>query len=424
MITTREWAILIWGCVFLVWACAAPKVRSSLWQVVRAAAEPKILIPFGGFCVWVVGEMWLASKLIAWNAALAKGAVVWFVTVGVVLFFNLSETSKDPGFLRRKAIESIAVPALIIFYLDLYPLPFVAEMVLQPALVALVVVSAVAALRKEHARVKSCTDILMGIVALSLLGYVTVQTSLHWRTMDRLGVVKDFGLSVWLTVGALPFVFLLALYASYELVFARLRLQARDTAGPTMQNRWALITAFHGNLREVSELARASLFEIASARTYRETRAAVRKYRARRRAERRRILEEERRLRDLAGIRGVDAEGRQLDRREFKETIESLLWLDTCMSGWYRRGQCYRADLLSMLEGSFERHGLKSPYSIVLHVAPDGQAWYAWRRTITGWCFAIGAAGPPPNTSRYDGPEPPEGFPSSDPAWGPDGRNW
>ena len=65
-----------------------------------------------------------------------------------------------------------------------------------------------------------------------------------------------------------------------------------------------------------------------------------------------------------------------------------------------------------------------------LYVSEDGQSWYAWRRTVTGWCFAIGAAGAPPNQWEYDGPEPPEGFPSEDQAWGDSpfadqaNRNW
>jgi hypothetical protein len=59
----------------------------------------------------------------------------------------------------------------------------------------------------------------------------------------------------------------------------------------------------------------------------------------------------------------------------------------------------------------------------------NGQAWYAWRRTITGWCFAIGSAKAPPDQWRNDGSEPPKDFPGRDRAfWGSDplqwGKNW
>jgi hypothetical protein len=77
--------------------------------------------------------------------------------------------------------------------------------------------------------------------------------------------------------------------------------------------------------------------------------------------------------------------------------------------GWYRnRGGRYRADLLELL-GDFTSQGLPEDHGITLHVAKNGKSWWAWRRTVTGWCFAIGAVGPPPDQWEFDGPEPPHG---------------
>ena len=86
--------------------------------------------------------------------------------------------------------------------------------------------------------------------------------------------------------------------------------------------------------------------------------------------------------------------------------------------GWYRRDDRYRNDMLKILGDKFIRQGLPQESGITLHVAKNGQSWYAWRRTVTGWCFAIGAAGPPPDEWKYDGPEPPQGFPGKDSVWG------
>jgi hypothetical protein len=53
-----------------------------------------------------------------------------------------------------------------------------------------------------------------------------------------------------------------------------------------------------------------------------------------------------------------------------------------------------------------------------VQVSPGGGSWHAWRRTPSGWVFAIGAAGPPPDQWEYDGAEPPSGFPGESPDWG------
>lgn len=68
--------------------------------------------------------------------------------------------------------------------------------------------------------------------------------------------------------------------------------------------------------------------------------------------------------------------------------------------------------------GDFTNHGLPAEHGIELHVAPGGQRWWAGRRTITGWYFAVGAAGPPPDQWEYDGEAQPGGFPGLHPDWG------
>lgn len=124
--------------------------------------------------------------------------------------------------------------------------------------------------------------------------------------------------------------------------------------------------------------------------------------------------EAQERLIRFAGVDGADENGRRLDRRKFVETVSALRWLSTCMMGWYRQGNQYRADLLDRLGDDVTGHGLGQPSGITMQVAKDGQSWHAWRRTVTDWCFAIGAAGPPPDQWGYDGPQPPSDFPGRD----------
>jgi hypothetical protein len=115
------------------------------------------------------------------------------------------------------------------------------------------------------------------------------------------------------------------------------------------------------------------------------------------------------RLRDFAGVKGTDADGRQLDQRE---------WLAACQMGWYRNpGGRYRGDLVDMLGDSIARGGLPPEHGIRMSLSKHGGVWYAWRRTITGWCLGIGASGPPPDQWLFEGPEPPKGPPGTDPGW-------
>ena len=146
----------------------------------------------------------------------------------------------------------------------------------------------------------------------------------------------------------------------------------------------------------------------------------------------RRDEEEKRRQTDglvrYAGYRGTDEDGRRLDRREFAETIRALEVLSSAHMGWFRREPVGRYKVkVAEFMGTFAR-GLPEGHGIAMEVADDGQSWYAWRRTVSGWVLAVGAASPPPDQRFYDGEYPPKGFPGPDRHWGhvpfERGRNW
>jgi hypothetical protein len=118
-----------------------------------------------------------------------------------------------------------------------------------------------------------------------------------------------------------------------------------------------------------------------------------------------------------AGSSEVDENGRRLDDREFGETKRALQWIYTCQVGWYRNDGRYRKDLLQMLR-DLTSHGLPLNHGISMHVSPEGESWWAWRRTPSGQVLGIGANSPPLTQWLYDATEPPQGGPAPGSGWG------
>jgi hypothetical protein len=259
---------------------------------------------------------------------------------------------------------------------------------------------------------------LLALIGLALLAFVAHQLYANWGNLDKHVTLLQFALPIWLTIGLLPYIYLLSLYANYELAFMRIGFAAEDRKA-RRRAKLALVTKLHLRSRDSHDFAAPWFQRIASAPNLRAARRVVGEFQKSKRDEERAAREEQERLRRYAGSDETDAEGRRLDRREFKETIRALRWLATCEEGWYYNedhgGRRYRADLLKALGDSFfTNYGLPSDPAVTMKVSNNGQAWYAWRRTVTGWCFAIGAAGPPPDRWEYDGPEPPHGYPGKD----------
>ena len=374
-------------------------------------------------------EAGLAARLVEWTPGLTKGTVIWFLTCGVVLFGGF-EAARDPRFLRRKVLDAIELPVFVSFYLDLYPLSYLAELLLQPVLGVLVAAPLVLKRGGADKQVRAVLDVVTASVVLYLLAQTTLELVRDRAAWDGSNLITEALLPVYLSIGALPFVLALGAYATYELVWVRLQLH--DDLTPQGRRRALLATLMTHKL-DLGSVASAPhywLREAAATSNLRMARRVMRKHQLEAHVVKRGERERQGRLRAFSGSPGTDDRGRQLDRRGFEETQRALDWIWTCMMGWHRKDSRYPDDLVPNLASNLERFDITSPSGVEVTLGEVGQAWAASRQTETGWWFAIGAAGPPPDRWEFDGPVRPAGLPDPDQGWvqvpseEPGNRNW
>lgn len=419
MPNNRQWAFIVWIAVLVVWAVARRSTRSSLGSVLSAVASPKVLASLAVLAGWVAGLVYLASQVRLWDTDRTTDTIFWFLTTGLVLFGNFGHVSKERHFLRRKAVATLEISSVVEVLSEVFVLNFVSELFLLPVLAMLGGMSAVAAQRHEHRQMK-LADGVIAIASIALLLYVIVSLVNNWGSLDRGDLLQQFALPVWLTVGVLPCIYAVGLLAAYELAFIRIDWKSEAGWWARMRAKLVLLTSIHVKAREVGGFSGPWLFKLASAASFRAGRRVIADFKQALRDAACDAEQKRARLARYAGVDGVDDDGRPLDRREFEETTDVLRWIATCQMGWYHNNDAdrYRPDLLEFVLDGFAAKQLPDPPGVEMSVSDDGQKWLAWRRTASGWVFAIGAAGPPPDQWEYDGPEPPAGFAGDDPAWG------
>ena len=349
----------------------------------------------------------------------------------LVLYFNVNKAAEGPLFFRKTAKSALAASVFVEFFINLFVFGLFAELILQFVLIILILVDAFSSQKPEFQQLKKVLGALLVGVGFLFLGYTIVQFYAQWTQLDRQALFLKFALPAWLTIGVLPFIYVLSLYVVYD---GALRGVNRATSDWRVRwrTRFVLVRDFRLRRNELRSFTWMWIKRAAVAPDVTGARAVVQQFRDEQRAAEQAERDAEERLWRYAGSNKTDAEGRRLDRREFKETTEALRYLATCQMGWYRNrgGRYHGENLLSALGDWFTRRGLPKDHGIVVRVAKDGQAWYAWRRTVTGWCFAIGAAGPPPDQWEFDGPEAPNGLPGKASEWGSGpfsdevNRNW
>ncbi len=417
MLNNREWASLFWlGLVFSL-AMLKRDLRSSVGGVLRIALNPAIVIVLVLFASYVALEVWGASMIGLWRSSLAKETVVWAITSGIVLVFNFQTASRESAFFRRTVATTLSVTVVLEFFLNFFVLSLLAELLLQPIVAFVGMLSIVASRDERHKPVKKLADALSAVFGFTMLGFVLRQIYLHWRALD-LDALLEFLLPVWMTVGLLPFVFAVALFAAYDSLWRDINRTTSDRR-VRIRTRAAVIMTLHVRLRDANAFRWKWVQDAVAAGSFAAARRVVETFGESRRAQERVAAARAERLRKYAGSNETDEGGRRLDRREFDGTIDAFRLLAAYQAGQYRMlGGQYRPDLLNIVGNDFTRHGLPKDAGITISVAKDGQEWYAWRRTVTGWCFAIGGTAQSPGEWEHDGPEPPRGFPGRHPDWG------
>lgn len=414
----REIAALILFGAAAVWVLSKPKLREGIGGILKSFFQPIIFIPLFAMLAWIGLELWAGSRLGLWSTSLAKGTLLWVLGSAGVLFFNCTQAASDPRFFRRTLHGTIGVAVFVEFFVNLYVLSLPGELVLQVVILVLSLLAAVAALKAEHKPVKILCEVLLAGIGFALFGCTMRQTYLGWEQLDGQTLLLEFALPIWLTAGLLPFLYILSFYIVYDSAFRGVNWATKET-GPQWRARLALLSTLHFNAFAVQKFTWNWAKRVTEAPTLRTARRVVAEFIDESRRSEQAKRDEEERIQRYARSNEADAHGRRLDRREFKETASALRSLALYQMGWYRNhGGRYNEDLLAMFRNDFTSDGLPRESGITLKVSADGQSWYGWRRTTTGWRFAIGAAGPPPEQWEYDGAEPPRGFPGQDPAWG------
>lgn len=412
-LSNRDIAFLGWLAVAAAVVLVQRGGREGIASILRAFWGKVALITIT-FAAYIAVAVVVGQRVGVWNTGLFKDTIAWFLVPGMVLLFGFTRAYEGRQYYLRKILGVIGLTAAVEFYLNLGGFPLWIEIILLPTLVLLGTLSAVAGLKPETIIVKQIVDRLLGVVGVALFVGTGAYLVGQWSTLDKADLALSFALPIWLTLASLPFIFLFSLYANYEATFARIDLATKDDPRARRRAKAALITSFHLRNRQLHAFTGRAPGELAAAKSWGEARRIIAYHRSEIRLREAKEDLAAKKLIRYAGVQGTDWEGQPLDQREFAETKQALTRLAMFHQAQFKNGR-YRANLMEMVAGLLSDTFPET--EITMTFGKKGRSWFAWRRTVTGWCLGIGAAGPPPDHWVYEGPRPPNGSPHDGGGW-------
>ena len=276
-LNNREWATLFWLGALLALVLWWKETRALLGNVARIAANWKIWVPFLALVAWTAILVVLAYHIRLWTTELIRDTVIW-VGSGVALYFSVTQVARQTHFFRGTALAAFKATVFIEFYVNLYVFPFLVELILLPMVTVLLMLSVIAGRDQRTRDVKALVDTLTALVGLALLAFVTVSLMVNWRQVDWPGTLRRLTLPIWLTLGLLPFLYVLSLFSNYEQAFMQLRWTSRDPRA-IRRAQLALLTELNVHTRLVGKFAIPWPARLTEASSFREARRVVREYR-------------------------------------------------------------------------------------------------------------------------------------------------
>lgn len=281
--TNREKSNLIWLGLVLVACMFHPGIRRSLWQVVRAAAHPKIVGPVVALAAWTVGLVALAHMLDLWAWDERNDTVVWFLTVGIVMFFSLNQV-QDGQFVSKTARRAVAGAVFVEAFVNLAVFSLPVELAIVPVASVLGLVAAFSDGKKEYAPAYGLVNGVLIFLGFCLFAFVLVQLV---DDFDAAHIGRALMLPVWLTVGAVPFIYVVGLWSAYQAAFARIDLDADDAVRRRRSKR-ALVRAANVRAGELGGFAGHWIWDLTSTESEATASTLMRRWRSTWRVDRQR----------------------------------------------------------------------------------------------------------------------------------------
>jgi len=280
-VNPREIASVLWLGGFLVWGATKPDVRAAYWQVVKAFFQPKVIGPVAALAGWMAGLAALAHTVDLWKIDVLSDTVVWLVTVGMAFYFSLDKIAEDEWF-RRTVRRAVGVAVFVEVFVNLRVFSLPVELVLVPVVTFLVALSAYSEGKDEFKAAHRLVTFLMSVVGVIFAIYVSVSLI----DDPKLGeTMRKLLLPVWLTIGAMPLIYLVGLWSRYEQAFLRIGFRTDDPASRRRAKR-AFVRAVKWRAADAGGFAGHWIYDLAHAESPQAARAVMQRFRASWRSER------------------------------------------------------------------------------------------------------------------------------------------
>lgn len=241
ILTTREWATLLWGILLMVWMLPHKNTRDSLKMVIKTFFNNKLRILWEIIFLYVLIITVIFSYLPFWNIAYIKDILIWFIFSGLIFCMNAVSRESDEGYIRKNLKENLRITIFAEFFISTFTFNIWIELAIIPIMALTIMMDVIAERDKEYQAVHKLLQAVLTVFGFCIL-FGTIQVCVEeYRELNISDTFISFMIPIVYLFLIVPLEYALELYSKYELLFIRMSFKEPDDKKIQMSHRWRIV---------------------------------------------------------------------------------------------------------------------------------------------------------------------------------------
>lgn len=251
ILSTREWATLIWGCIFMLYVLCHREIRKSLWNVIVIFFDKKLRILWEIILLYVLTITMVFCYLPIWENIYIKDIIIWFLFSGLIYCMNAVSSEADETYIKKILKDNLKFTMILEFFMSTFTFNIWIELAIIPVITIITAMNVIAERKEEYKNVHKLLDSVLAIAGFWIF-YETIKIGINeYKQLNIINTLVSFIIPIAYLILIIPLEYALELYSKYELLFLRMTFKEEKDKKTKIRHRVAVICSCRISVRRV-----------------------------------------------------------------------------------------------------------------------------------------------------------------------------
>lgn len=251
ILSTREWATLIWGCIFMLYVLCHREIRKSLWNVIVIFFDKKLRILWEIILLYVLTITMVFCYLPIWENIYIKDIIIWFLFSGLIYCMNAVSSEADETYIKKILKGNLKFIMILEFFMSTFTFNIWIELAIIPVITIITVMNVIAERKEEYKSVHKLLDSILAIAGFWIF-YETIKIGINeYKQLNIINTLVSFIIPIVYLILIIPLEYILELYSKYEVLFLRMTFKEEKDKRIRLHHRTAIFRECNFSVRKI-----------------------------------------------------------------------------------------------------------------------------------------------------------------------------